>query len=64
MFGCNKDCPKRSTDCHSNCIDYLFGSAMNEIKNEKIRKDKELIQAPIERGVKISKKFNKRDWRK
>ena len=58
------DCKKRSPDCHSDCVDYLFLTAKNEVDSEKIRKAKELIQAPIERGVKISKKFNKRDWRK
>lgn len=63
--GINMDCPKRTSSCHSDCIDYLFYQAKNEAWSESIRKDKEIRQAPVERGVKLSKYKNRhRDWRK
>lgn len=57
-------CSKRSSDCHSHCIDYLFYQAKNEVRSEAIRKAKEVRQAPVERGVKISNKINKRKGRR
>ena len=62
---CDINCPKRSSECHSDCIDYLIYQAKNEVRSDSIRKDKEIRQAPVERGVRISRNKNKhRDWRK
>lgn len=62
---CVSDCPKRSPDCHGNCIEFLFYQAKNEARSAEIRKDKEIREAPVERAVKLSKYKNRhRDWRK
>ena len=60
----NMDCPKRSPNCHSNCIEYLFFQVRNEVRSAAIRKEKEIRQAPVERGVKISNKISKRKGRR
>ena len=62
--GAKMDCQKRTTGCHSNCIDYIFFQAANEARSEAIRKEKELQQAPIERCNKLTEKVKKRHRRK
>lgn len=63
--GVNIDCPKRTSSCHSDCIEYLFFQVENEARSAALRKEKEIRQAPVERGARISRNKNKyRDWRK
>lgn len=62
--GVNMDCPKRTSSCHSDCIEYLFFQVENEARSAALRKEKEIRQAPVERGVKISNKISKRKGRR
>ena len=57
--GENVDCPKRSPDCHSNCIDFLFFQIAREKEREAITKEAIQRAAPIIRNRTIRDNIQK-----
>lgn len=60
---CPIECEKRTATCHSDCIDYIFFEAANELDREKRYKESQMMSGYIEYNINRGEKRRNKKWR-